>query len=48
MGLSEFEQERLVTDALIPERARTRPVREQAEAVTAMRAEWDKVKGEWK
>jgi hypothetical protein len=39
--------DRLVGDALIPERARTRPVREQQEAVAAMRAEWDAVKSAW-
>ena len=42
------ELDRLMTDALIPERTRTRPVREQADAATEMRAEWEKVKGEWK
>lgn len=42
------ELDRLVNEALIPDRARTRPPREQAEAVTAMRAEWDAVKAAWK
>lgn len=40
--------DRLVTQALIPERARTRPPREQAEAVTAFTAEWELVKEQWK
>ena len=35
------ELDRVVSDALIPERARTRPAREQQEAMAAMRAEWD-------
>ena len=40
--------DRLVAQALIPERARTRPVREQQEATTAFRAEWEQVKEHWK
>jgi hypothetical protein len=40
--------DRVVMDALIPERARLRPVREQADGVAAMRAEWEKVKADWK
>ena len=40
--------DRLVTQVLIPERARTRPAREQQEALTALRAEWDSVKEQWK
>ncbi len=39
---------RLVGDALIPERARTRPAREQLEAAASLRAEWDLVKQNWK
>ena len=39
--------DRLVTQVLIPERARTRPVREQPEAAAALRAEWDAVKSQW-
>jgi len=39
--------DRLVTQALIPERARTRPAREQPEAAAALRAEWDAVKSQW-
>ena len=41
------ELDRLVTDALIPERARTRAVREQQDAIAAMRTEWEKVKKDW-
>ena len=40
--------DRLVTQALIPERARTRPAREQPESLAALRAEWDLVKQQWK
>ena len=40
--------DRLVTQALVPERARARPPREQPEALTALRAEWDLVKQQWK
>jgi hypothetical protein len=40
--------DRLVTQALIPERVRNRPVREQAEAQTALNAEWNLVKEHWK
>ena len=40
--------DRLVTQALIPERARTRPVREQTESLAMLRAEWDLVKQQWK
>jgi len=42
------ELDRVVSDALIPERARTRPAREQQEAMAAMRAEWEQVKTAWK
>ena len=42
------EVDRLVTDALIPERARMRPAREQQEAAAALRAEWARVKQQWK
>ena len=42
------ELDRLVTEALIPERSRVRPVREQPEAAAAARAEWDQVKANWK
>jgi|RhiMethySRZTD1v2_1073278.scaffolds.fasta_scaffold205038_2 hypothetical protein len=40
--------DRLVSTALIPERARLRPVREQADAAAALRAEWEQVKAAWK
>lgn len=42
------ELDRVTTDALIPERARLRPSREQSEAAAAMREEWDAVKSAWK
>ena len=38
--------ERLVTEALIPERARTRPPRE--DPAVALRVEWERVKENWK
>lgn len=40
--------DRLVAQALIPERARLRPAREQEEALATLRAEWDLVKEQWK
>ena len=40
--------DRLVTTALVEERSRQRPAREQAEAQSALRAEWESVKQEWK
>jgi hypothetical protein len=42
------ELDRVVTEALIPERARTRPVREQADATASMRAEWEQIKSAWR
>jgi hypothetical protein len=42
------ELDRVVTDALIPERARMRPQREQPEAAGALRFEWEKAKADWK
>jgi hypothetical protein len=39
--------DRLMTQALIPERARTRPAREQPEAAAALRAEWESIKSQW-
>jgi hypothetical protein len=39
--------DRLVTQALILERARSRPPREQGDALTAFRAEWDAIKSQW-
>jgi hypothetical protein len=40
--------DRLIQQALIPERARTRPAREQPEAIAALGAEWELVKQNWK
>jgi hypothetical protein len=40
--------DRLVTQALVPERARSRPPAEQPQAMNAFRAEWDMVKEQWK
>jgi hypothetical protein len=40
--------DRLVTQALIPERARTRPARDQTDAANALRAEWEMLKSQWK
>lgn len=40
--------DRLVGQALIPERAHLRPPREQQEAMAAFKAEWDLVKEQWK
>ena len=40
--------DRFVTQVLISERARLRPIREQQEALTSLRAEWDSVKSQWK
>jgi hypothetical protein len=40
--------DKLVVDAIIPERARTRPSREQEAAAAALRAEWDLIKQQWK
>jgi hypothetical protein len=42
-----MDLDRLVTQALIPERARTRPAREQQEAISELRADWDLVKQQW-
>ena len=39
--------DRLVTQALIPERARARPAREQPEATAVLRAEWEALKTQW-
>jgi hypothetical protein len=43
-----MDLDRLVTQALIPERARTRPAREQQDATAAFQADWDLVKQQWK
>jgi len=40
--------DRLVMQALIPERVRNRPAREQPDATAALRAEWDGIKMQWK
>jgi hypothetical protein len=40
--------DRFVTEVLVLERVRTRPVREQPEAIAALRQEWDRVKEDWK
>lgn len=40
--------DRLVTEILIPERARTWPSREQPEALTTLRAEWESIKSQWR
>ena len=40
--------DRLVSQALIPERARTRQTRDAQEAVDVLRAEWELVKQHWK
>jgi hypothetical protein len=39
--------DRLVTQALIAERARMRPAREQPEALIALRTEWESIKNQW-
>ena len=40
--------DRLVTEALIPERAHARPARDQVDATDAMRAQWESIKQQWK
>jgi hypothetical protein len=40
--------DRLVSDVLIPERARLRPASEQQLATTTLKAEWELVKDQWK
>ena len=40
--------DRLVTQALIPERARTRSARDQTDAANALRTEWETLKSQWK
>jgi hypothetical protein len=39
--------DRFVTAVLIPERARTRPARDQQTALTEFQAEWEQIKQEW-
>ena len=43
-----MDLDRLVTQALIPERARTRPADEQDGAFATLQAEWELVKQQWK
>jgi hypothetical protein len=40
--------DRFVTEVLVPERARTRPAREQAEVSAELHAEWNAFKQQWK
>ncbi len=40
--------DRLVSQALVPERARTRPAPDPTDALIAMRIEWEAVKSQWK
>lgn len=40
--------DRLVAQALIPERVKLRPAREQPDAATTLKAEWELVKSQWK
>jgi hypothetical protein len=40
--------DRLVTQALVPERARLRPSGDQADATEALRAQWETIKTQWK
>lgn len=42
------ELDRIVVQALVPERARSRPAREQAEATAVLRSQWDQIKNGWK
>ena len=39
--------DRLVTQALIPERSRTVAVREPQDAVSALKTEWELIKQQW-
>lgn len=47
-GTLRTDLDRLVTQALIPERARARQGREQPDSLAVLRAEWDLVKQQWK
>ena len=40
--------DRFVTTVLIPDRSRTRPVKDQQAVLTDLRAQWDLVKDAWK
>jgi phage terminase Nu1 subunit (DNA packaging protein) len=46
-GSLRADLDRLVIQALIGERARIRPAREQAETLTTLRAEWEGIKNQW-
>jgi hypothetical protein len=39
--------DRFVTQALIPERVRNRPAREQADAANTLKSDWDTIKMQW-
>ena len=43
-----FAWDRLMTQALIPERSRTLVAREPQDAVTALKTEWELLKSQWK
>ena len=43
-----YDLDRLVTQALIAERARARPAQEQQDAVITLREEWEFVKSQWR
>ena len=49
-GTSELRADidRLVTQALIPERAHARPAREQADVADSLRSQWNLIKEQWK
>ena len=47
MAMLRANIDRFVTMVLIPERARTRPVREQQTALVELQTEWDQVKQQW-
>lgn len=40
--------DRLVVDAIIPERARLRPLRDQPDPAGALRTQWEMIKSDWK
>jgi hypothetical protein len=42
-----MDLDRLVTQAIIPDRIRQRPAREQLDSIDLLRAEWEKVKADW-
>ncbi len=46
-GPLKSDLDRLVREVLVIERSRQRPRREQPDAVTALRAEWDRFKSRW-